>query len=204
MGAYWELVRIECGRRNQILKFSLDNGLRPCDTEVVTSVTKRRWSMEEQSVIHSTFVIERSYPVAPEKVFAAFSDPAKKRRWYAGGERGETHHVEEFEMDFRVGGKESTRYRMNESTPFPGTILANVGNYHEIAPNRRIINASTMSLGERPISVSLVTFEFLKTEKGTDLIFTHQGVFFEMSGGEEMRKQGWQKLFDQLAKELGR
>jgi uncharacterized protein YndB with AHSA1/START domain len=59
--------------------------------------------MEKTSVIHSTFVIERNYPTTPEKVFAAFSDPAKKRRWYADGEGSE---AEMFEMDFRVGGSE--------------------------------------------------------------------------------------------------
>lgn len=37
--------------------------------------------MKKQSVIHNTFVIERSYPATPARVFAALSDPAKKRRW---------------------------------------------------------------------------------------------------------------------------
>ncbi len=41
--------------------------------------------MEQLSVTHSTFVIERSYPTSPERVFAAFADPAKKRRWFAEG-----------------------------------------------------------------------------------------------------------------------
>ena len=59
--------------------------------------------MEERSVIHSTFVIERSYPATPERVFTAFADPAKKRRWFVD-DRG--IGVEGFEMDFRVGGSE--------------------------------------------------------------------------------------------------
>ena len=41
--------------------------------------------MSEPSVTHATFVIERSYPKAPGRVFAAFADPDKKRRWFAEG-----------------------------------------------------------------------------------------------------------------------
>jgi len=43
--------------------------------------------MSERTVNHSTFVIERHYAAAPERVFAAFADPAKKRRWFAEVER---------------------------------------------------------------------------------------------------------------------
>ena len=39
--------------------------------------------MAEQSVVHSTFVIERSYPKPPGRVFGAFADAALKRRWFA-------------------------------------------------------------------------------------------------------------------------
>ena len=154
-----------------------------------------------RSVTHSTFVIERSYPTTPERVFAAFADPAKKRRWFG---EGEYHEVEEFEMDFRAGGVERTRYRFKEGTPFPGTALTNDGSYQDIVPNHRIVIASAMSLGDRRISVSLVTFEFVPSDKGTDLIFTHQGVFFEGSDGPQMREGGWRTLLERLSKELAR
>ena len=151
--------------------------------------------MQEPTVIHSTFVIERSYPKPIELVFSAFSDPAKKRRWFGDAA---THDVETFEMDFRVGGRERTSYRMNATTPFPGATLSTDGTYHDIVPNRRVVLASTMSLGEGHISTALVTIELLPTETGTDLICTHQGAFFEGSDGPNMREAGWNRLFDQL------
>ena len=154
--------------------------------------------MQEPSVIHNTFVIERSYPKPVERVFSAFADAAIKRRWFT---EGKSHEVEEFESDFRVGGIERARYRFKEGTPFPGVALTNVGSYQDILPNRRIVIASTMALGDKRISASLVTFEFLPTGEGTDLIFTHQGAFFEGADGPQMREAGWRHLLEQLAKE---
>ncbi|HEX4021286.1 MAG TPA: SRPBCC family protein [Acidobacteriaceae bacterium] len=157
--------------------------------------------MEDQSVIHNTFVIERSYPKSPEIVFSAFADIAKKRRWFA---EGKSQEVETFEMDFRVGGTERAQYRFKEGTPFPGVVLTNEGQYQDIVPNRLIVTASAMTLGAKRISASLVTVELLPTEKGTDLICTHQGAFFEGADGPEMREAGWRSLFDKLEKELAR
>jgi uncharacterized protein YndB with AHSA1/START domain len=157
--------------------------------------------MDEQSVIHNTFVIERSFPQSPERVFAAFADSAKKRRWFAEGEK---HDVEEFQMDFRVGGTELHRYRFKDGTPFPGVELKNEWLYQEIVPNRLVVSANAMDLGGKRISASLVTIELLPTETGTDLICTHQGAFFEGSGGPEMREAGWRYLFDRLAAELAK
>jgi uncharacterized protein YndB with AHSA1/START domain len=156
--------------------------------------------MGEKSVIHSTFVIERSFPVAPERVFAAFADPVKKRRWFV--DEHEALKVEGYELDFRVGGGERSLFRFREGSPFPGTALTNDSSYQDIVPNRRIVMASTMTLGEKRISASQTTFEFLPAGKGTDLVFTEQGAFFEGADGPKMREEGWRKLIEKLAKEL--
>lgn len=156
-------------------------------------------TINEQAVIHHTFVIERSYPVTPEKVFAAFSDPATKRRWFGEGEH---HDIEEFQMDFRVGGSEIARYRFKEGTSFPGVVLTSDGSYQDIVPNSRVVIAATMTFGDKRISAALVTFELLPAGTGTDLILTHQAAFFEGADGPEMRQGGWRKLLDRLAKQL--
>ena len=155
--------------------------------------------MQEPSVIHSTFVIERSYPKPPQRVFAAFADTAQKRRWFA---EGKGHDLEQFELDFRVAGNEIARYRFKEGTPFAGVLVTNEGTFQDIVPNRRVVTASTMALGDKRISASLVTIELLPTDKGTDLICTHQGTFFEGSDGPQIREAGWRSLFEKLATEL--
>ncbi|HLK20254.1 MAG TPA: SRPBCC family protein [Bryobacteraceae bacterium] len=154
----------------------------------------------DPSIIHSTFVIERTYPAKPERVFDAFADSKKKQRWFVESDHNEVEH---FEQDFRAGGKEQARFRfIQKGTPVTGMTCINDTVYQDIVQNRRIVLASTMNIGGRCISASLVTFEFLPAAKGTDLICTHQGAFFEGSDGPKMRQEGWETLLDQLSKEF--
>jgi uncharacterized protein YndB with AHSA1/START domain len=155
--------------------------------------------MEKQSVIHNTFVIERGYAATPERVFAAFADAAKKRKWFVEGDH---HEVEQYEMDFRVGGQEKARVVFKAGTPVAGMVCVNETGYVDIVPNNRVVFVSKMTLGERCISACLGTVELLRTEKGTDLLFTHQAAFFEGADGPEMREEGWRKLFERLKAEL--
>lgn len=157
--------------------------------------------MSEPGVVHSTFVLERSYPVPVQRVFAAFAKAELRRRWFA---EGDGHTVEEFAMEFREGGAERVQYRFKEGTPFPGVALTNDGTYLDIVPNRRIVSSSAMAMGGRRISASLVTIELLAKDGGTDLICTHQGAFFEGADGPQMREQGWRTLFGRLSTELER
>ena len=159
--------------------------------------------MQEPSVIHNTFVLERSYPKRPKTVFSAFAEEGKKRRWYAEGERNE---VLQFELDFRVGGVERLKYKLKPGTPVAGMIITNEGRYQDIEPERRIVTATTMDLGEKRILVSLVSAEFLETAAGTDLILTHHGVYLSGPNGltPPMIEAGWNGLLANLQTELAR
>ena len=152
----------------------------------------------EPSTIHSTFVIERSYPQSPDRVYSAFAQPARKRRWYAEGD----HEIQEFEMEFRVGGSERLRYRFKEGHPIAGSEIANESTYQDIVPEKHIVMAQKMSLNGKPITIALLTFEFLPSETGTDLVLTNQGTFIDWPEGAKMIEQGWRALVDRLGKEL--
>ena len=154
--------------------------------------------MTKPSVVHASARVEKTYPQPVARLFAAFSDPAQKRRWYA--DRG-GNVVEGYDMEFRVGGSETLTYRLGPGAPVSGTLVT-TASFQDIVPNQRIVMASATTFDGRRISVSLVTFEFLPAADGCELICTHQDAFFEGSDGPELRAKGWQDLLARLDREV--
>lgn len=152
------------------------------------------------AVTHHTFTLDREYPASPERLFSAFSNQASKQRWFAEGSPG--HSLESFSLDFRVGGAERAEFRFTDKSPFPGVSLVNEGTILDIDPGNRIVSASTMAVGGRRISASLVTAEFFPTATGSRLLLTHQGAFFPGSDGPQLREAGWRELLERLANAL--
>lgn len=151
--------------------------------------------MTANPVVHASFTIERSYAASPARVFAAFADPAQKRRWFAEGEGWE---VERFDVDFRVGGHERSRFRFQGGPP-----ITNDSVYQVIQPNECIILAYAMAIDATPLSGSLLTMEFVPEGTGTKLVFTEQGAYLDGKDGPINREKGSRELLETLAKMLG-
>jgi uncharacterized protein YndB with AHSA1/START domain len=146
------------------------------------------------SVVHDTIVIERAYPAPPERVFAAFAQPALKARWFAS----EPAWVEvAHELDFRVGGREHKR-----GGPAGGPVQRFEARYLDIVPDHRILFAYDMHLDERRISVSLATVELVPDGPGTALTFTEQGAFLDGLDEPATRAGGWASFLDVLGEAL--
>ncbi len=150
--------------------------------------------MSARSVIHSTFVIERVYAAAPKKVYFALSDAEAKKRWFVDPDNP---MPSSHEMDFRVGGKET-----NAGCPSDGQMHFYNAVYQDIVPNQRIVYSYELLFGETRVSVSLATIELIAEGRGTRLVLTEQGAFFDGIDTPATREHGTGELLDALGAAL--
>lgn len=146
---------------------------------------------------HSTFTIERRYPVTPARAFRAWADPEAKRRWFACHDdwRSENH-----QLDFRAGGSE----RLDTFPSGGDAVHAYRAHYYDVVPDERIVYAYEMYLGEERMSVSLATVLFEADAAGTRLTFTEQVVMLDDRWDVPGRELGTREGLDNLGKELAR
>jgi uncharacterized protein YndB with AHSA1/START domain len=143
------------------------------------------------SVVHDSFSIERSYPVPPEKVFAAWATIDAKKQWF-GNEDG-IEPVGEQTLDFRVGGRE------HFSAKAEGKVFDFDATYCDIVENERIVWTYDMHMDGRRISVSLATVAIAPTPGGSTLVMTEQGAFLDGLDTNEQRAEGTRAFLDALA-----
>jgi uncharacterized protein YndB with AHSA1/START domain len=146
--------------------------------------------MTDRSVEHATFTIERTYPASPARVFAAWAEPEAKARWFPGA-------GENWELDFRVGGRETSRGEIPDGPTFELDAL-----YQEIVEDERIVYTYSMDIDGQRTSVSIATVELKPEGDGTLLTFTEQGAFFDGLDSGAERQSGTGTLLDALGKEL--
>lgn len=145
-------------------------------------------------IIFKGFTIERFYPAEIERVFDAHADPTKRRRWSA---EGKGFHIDEYSLDFRIGGFERTRFRFGDGPP-----MTYDGVYLDIVPLERIVFAYAMTIGGASLSSSLAAVELFAKGDETRLLFTEQTAFTGGSDDSAERRQGSVGLLAALAQEL--
>jgi uncharacterized protein YndB with AHSA1/START domain len=147
--------------------------------------------MSDRSVVHDTFVIERTLKAAPKAVFEAFADPAKKAKWFGAPDNGDA----KLDLDFRVGGRE-----FNRGGEPGGAVYTYEAVYRDIVDNERIVTTYEMALDGARISVSLATTELLPDGRGTRLIYTESGAYLDSLDEPGAREHGTNELLDALVR----
>jgi uncharacterized protein YndB with AHSA1/START domain len=147
------------------------------------------------SVVHDSFRLERTYPVAPDRVFAAWASLERKSKWFgddAGGEQAAEHT-----MDFRVGGREHLAASVGGGTAFTYDAC-----YQDIVEDERIVWSYDMTMDGRRISVSVGTLELTGVPGGTRLVLTEQGAYLDGLDNGTNRRTGTEQLLDKLGDHL--
>lgn len=145
--------------------------------------------------------IRRHYPVARERVFAAWADPAQLEQWMC---RDQAHHViTHHEQTIRTGG----RWRMEVRDPRKNEVYWGKGEYLEVRTPERIVftwlwlkeaAGSTESTADVKNPLTEVTVEFFESGDGTELVLTHRGLPSQKSRSEH--EEGWKGCLREMKK----
>ena len=136
-----------------------------------------------------SLTIKRRFNASAEKVFAAWTDPEKVKRWMGPGEV----KVLSAENDPRSGG----RYRWLMKSP-DGQEHDVGGVYREFIPNEKLV--FTWTWKSTPERDSLVTVTFRSDGNGTVMTLTHEQFFDEEA--RDRHQNGWNGAMDKLDKYL--
>ena len=148
--------------------------------------------MEQAKLREKPFLsLNRSYPVAPEKVWRAWTDPEAIKRWWGPGGNDP---VSVAQLDVRVGG----RFRIVFGGP-QGRDHEVQGVYKEVVPARKLVFTWTWP-NSTPERESLVTIVFRQAAGGTELEFLHAQHFDETV--RDNHRRGWSESFAKLERFL--
>jgi uncharacterized protein YndB with AHSA1/START domain len=148
-----------------------------------TAVTK------PNSSVKPSLTIKRRFDAAPAKVFAAWTDPEKVKRWMGPGDVQVLHA----ENDARSGG----RYRWLMMAP-DGEEHDVSGVYREVVANEKLV--FTWAWKSTPERESLVTITLKGDGGGTLMTLTHEQ-FFDAEA-RERHQHGWNGAMEKLEKYL--
>jgi uncharacterized protein YndB with AHSA1/START domain len=134
-----------------------------------------------------TLEMVRALPVAPPRVFAAFSDPDKLAMWWGP----EGFSVGSVDFDPRVGGAYRIEMQPPEGDPF---YLG--GEFREVDPPGRLAFTFVYEDPDLDDVETLVELSFRDCGESTEVVFT-QGRF-KTEARRELHRDGWTDSFDRL------
>jgi len=135
--------------------------------------------MAAAAAVKPSLTIKRRFNAPPEKVFAAWTDPEKVKRWMGPGEV----KVLSVDSDPRNGG----RYRWVMQAP-NGEQHDVSGVYREVIRNQKLV--FTWAWKSTPERESLVTVEIKPDGMGSIMTLTHEQ-FFDGEARDRHNK-GWE------------
>ena len=135
-----------------------------------------------------TLVIERVFKAPPDKVFAAWTDPAILVKWFGP----EGFSVPEHSLDVREGGAWRTVMISPKGEPHTAS-----GVYREIAPPRRLVMtwAWDQEDGKRGHE-TILELTFRPVAAGTELRLVQS--LFQDKDRRDGHDQGWSSSFNKL------
>ena len=139
--------------------------------------------MATEAATKPSLTLKRHLKASPAKVFAAWTDPEKVKRWMGPGEIKALRA----ESDLRVGG----RYRWVMKAP-DGEEHDVSGIYREIVANEKLV--FTWAWKSTPERESLVTVLLKPDGGGTLLTVTHEQFFDEDT--RDRHQHGWNGALD--------
>jgi len=141
----------------------------------------------DQSADKPALTLHRKFPVAPERVWRAWTEPEALKGWFGpGGPQA----VSVAEIDLRVGG----RFRLVFGGP-DGNEHEAAGVYREVVPHRRLVFSWSWPR-TTPERVSQVTILLRAEGGGTDMEFRHERFFDETV--RDNHRNGWSETFLKL------
>src|SRR5262245_14220600 len=147
---------------------------------------------------HLDLVLERVVDLAPELVWAAWTEPEHLKKWFAP----DPWHTVDCEIDLRPGGIFRTVMRSPEGMNFP-----NIGCYLEVVPNQKLVWTGALLPGFRPLAHDPnVPFRFTAVISLEPAGKATKYTATVLHSDEEDRKKhealgfhsGWGKALDQL------
>jgi uncharacterized protein YndB with AHSA1/START domain len=149
--------------------------------------------MKEKTSEKTSLEITRVMDAPPDRVYAAWTDPAQLREWF-GPEGVRTRSIT---ADVRIGGK----YRWELITQ-EGEDWAAFGEYRELIPGKKIVFTWQWDEDEVwPNQISVVTIELFEHPAGTELRLRHKRLPSEES--RDRHGEGWNSLLDRLENFIG-